>query len=252
MARRVQFSKSEIRQMEKLRAEGKEELSDESFLQKLTEELNHASNRSRNRAIQMKQVQRWFHKRKIPGIGATTSPSSSEELVNAADASLSNNAPECSSDMPKDTGEKVPELMELEFEARSNRDGAWYDVDIFLAHRVLSSGEPEVRVRYQGFGAEEDEWVNVKKAVRERSIALESSECRKVAVGDLVLCFWERSEQAMYFDAHVLEIQRKLHDIRGCRCLFLIKYDHDQTEEKVQLKRLCRRPSRNLSCHRGC
>lgn len=47
----------------------------------------------------------------------------------------------------------------------------------------------EVRVRFVGFGAEEDEWVNIKKAVRERSIPLEHSECHKVKVGDLVLCF---------------------------------------------------------------
>lgn len=47
----------------------------------------------------------------------------------------------------------------------------------------------EVRVRFVGFGAEEDEWVNVKKAVRERSLPLEHSECHKVMVGDVVLCF---------------------------------------------------------------
>lgn len=47
----------------------------------------------------------------------------------------------------------------------------------------------EVRVRYAGFGREEDEWVNVRRAVRDRSIPLEESECHKVKVGDLVLCF---------------------------------------------------------------
>lgn len=47
----------------------------------------------------------------------------------------------------------------------------------------------EVRVRFVGFGAEEDEWINVKNAVRERSIPLEHSECHKVKVGDLVCCF---------------------------------------------------------------
>lgn len=31
--------------------------------------------------------------------------------------------------------------------------------------------------------------MDVKKAIRERSIPLESSECRKVSAGDLVLCF---------------------------------------------------------------
>nr|CAN74985.1 hypothetical protein VITISV_008770 [Vitis vinifera] len=67
--------------------------------------------------------------------------------------------------------------------------GRLYDVDTFLTHRFLSSGELEVRVRFVGFGAEEDEWVNVKKAVRERSLPLEHSECHKVKVGDVVLCF---------------------------------------------------------------
>ncbi|XP_072968044.1 protein SAWADEE HOMEODOMAIN HOMOLOG 1 isoform X2 [Typha angustifolia] len=190
------------------------------------------------------QVQGWFQD-KINQASENTpsSPIASEEMLPVSDTSLSNNAPESSSDLHKGTKDKIPDITELEFEAKSSRDGAWYDVAMFLAHRVLASGELEVRVRFQGFGAEEDEWVNVKKAVRERSIPLESSECRKVSVGDLVLCFRESSEEAIYFDAHVLEIQRKLHDIRGCRCLFLIRYDHDQTEEKVHLRRLCRRPA---------
>ncbi|GKV03459.1 hypothetical protein SLEP1_g15751 [Rubroshorea leprosula] len=136
-------------------------------------------------------------------------------------------------------GKKVPDLSELEFEARSSKDGAWYDVETFLAHTFLSSGEAEVRVRFVGFGAEEDEWVNVKKAVRVRSIPFEHSECHKVKVGDLVLCLQERRDQAIYYDAHVIEIERKMHDIRGCRCVFLIRYDHDNTEERVRLRRLC-------------
>lgn len=239
------FSRPEIRQMEKLLEEGKDDLLDEKFHQKLTKEFNssRAPGRAGGKAIKMEQVRRWFSTRKKDHASeAASSAIVSKELVVVPDASLSNNAPESSCDMPKDIGEKIPEVMELEFEARSSRDGAWYDVATFISHRVLSSGEPEVRVRFQGFGAEEDEWVNVKKAVRERSIPLESSECRKVALGDLVLCFREASDQATYYDAHVVEIQRKLHDIRGCRCLFLIRYDHDQTEERVPLRRLCRRP----------
>lgn len=47
----------------------------------------------------------------------------------------------------------------------------------------------EVLVRFAGFGSEEDEWINVRKSVRERSVPLESSECNKVRVGDPVLCF---------------------------------------------------------------
>ncbi|KAJ4749916.1 Protein SAWADEE HOMEODOMAIN-like protein 2 [Rhynchospora pubera] len=142
---------------------------------------------------------------------------------------------------PQDDKDIMPDLENLQLEARSSRDFAWYDIQTFLAHRV-SNSEMEVRVRYADFGADEDEWVNIKKAVRPRSIPLESSECMKVQAGDLVLCFREGSNEAVHYDAHVMKIERKLHDVRGCRCLFVVKYDHDNTEEKVHLSRLCRRP----------
>lgn len=118
----------------------------------------------------------------------------------------------------------------------------------------------EVLVRFAGFGPEEDEWVNVRKNVRPRSLPCESSECVAVLPGDLILCFQVRmqypdgiisyfgletchpfiefcflslqegKEQALYFDAHVLDAQRRRHDVRGCRCRFLVRYDHDQSE----------------------
>ncbi|GMY13122.1 protein sawadee homeodomain like 1 [Fagus crenata] len=150
---------------------------------------------------------------------------------------------------------KVSNLSELAFEAKSLKDNAWYDVASFLTFRVLCTGELEVRVRFAGFGKEDDEWVNVKRGVRERSIPLEPSECHKVKVGDLVLCFQlsflftsmtyplEREDHAVYCDAYVVEIQRKLHDIRGCRCIFVVRYDHGNSEEKVQLGRICSRPA---------
>lgn len=40
----------------------------------------------------------------------------------------------------------------------------------------------------------------------------------------------EKKDQARYFEAQVTEIQKRLHDIRGCRCLFTIRYVHDSTE----------------------
>ena len=40
----------------------------------------------------------------------------------------------------------------------------------------------------------------------------------------------EGKDQALYFDAHVLDAQRRRHDVRGCRCRFLVRYDHDQSE----------------------
>ncbi|KAJ6854176.1 SAWADEE HOMEODOMAIN-like protein 2 [Iris pallida] len=137
---------------------------------------------------------------------------------------------------------KNPESAQVEFEAKSARDGAWYDVAVFLAHRMFDTEDPEVRVRFSGFGVEEDEWVNVRKFVRQRSLPCENAECVAVLPGDLILCFQEGKEQALYFDAHVLDAQRRRHDVRGCRCRFLVRYDHDQSEEIVPLRKVCRRP----------
>lgn len=44
-------------------------------------------------------------------------------------------------------------------------------------------------VRFAGFGPEEDEWVNILKHIRQRSLPCESSECVAVLPGDLILCF---------------------------------------------------------------
>nr|XP_043624883.1 titin-like [Erigeron canadensis] len=136
---------------------------------------------------------------------------------------------------------RVTDNSQMEYEAKSARDGAWYDVSTFLSHRSLE-GDPEVLVRFAGFGAEEDEWVNVRKNVRQRSLPCEASECVAVLPSDLILCFQEGKEQALYFDAHVLDAQRRRHDVRGCRCRFLVRYDHDQSEEIVALRKICRRP----------
>ncbi|KAJ0880375.1 putative transcription factor homeobox-WOX family [Helianthus annuus] len=137
---------------------------------------------------------------------------------------------------------RVADNSQMEFEAKSARDGAWYDVSTFISHRSLETGDPEVFVRFAGFGAEEDEWVNVRKNVRQRSLPCEASECVAVLPADLILCFQEGKEQALYFDAHVLDAQRRRHDVRGCRCRFLVRYDHDQSEEIVALRKICRRP----------
>ncbi|KAG6790298.1 hypothetical protein POTOM_006446 [Populus tomentosa] len=119
---------------------------------------------------------------------------------------------------------------------------ARYDVGTFQSHRYLDKGDPEVLVRFAGFGPDEDEWLNVCKHVRQRSLPCEASECVAVLPGDLILCFQEGKDQALYFDAHVLDAQRRRHDVRGCRCRFLVRYDHDQSEEIVPLRKICRRP----------
>ncbi|XWS17689.1 hypothetical protein CRYUN_Cryun33cG0088900 [Craigia yunnanensis] len=249
------FTKAEIEKMEKLLLESRELLQSKEFCQKIARNFSLSSGRAGKPIVKWTEVQSWFVARqqestsKVPSLNDT-----SKNQSKIPETCPLNNGHQSSQIIKEilhgllghvclgvvsNVGEKVPDLSALEFEAKSSKDGAWYDVDMFLTHRLLSSGEAEVRVRFVGFGAEEDEWVNVKKAVRVRSIPFEHSECHKVTIGDLVLCLQERRDQSIYYDAHVVEIERKTHDIRGCRCLFLIRYDHDSSEERVRLRRLC-------------
>ncbi|CAI5534341.1 unnamed protein product, partial [Closterium sp. Naga37s-1] len=117
-----------------------------------------------------------------------------------------------------------------------------YDVASLLAHWKTESGEEQVLVRFFGFADEEDEWVSARLSVRPRSLPCEGSECVAVLPGDVVLCFQEASDQALYFDADVRDVQRRRHDVRGCRCRFWVRYRHDNTEEVVPLRKICRRP----------
>ncbi|KAH1067418.1 hypothetical protein J1N35_032405 [Gossypium stocksii] len=233
------FTKAEIEKMEKLLVEPTEPLQSKEFCQKIARSFSASSARAGKSIVKWTEVQSWFAARlkestsKAPSF--TDTPKDQSPIPETCPL---HNGHQGSQNL-KGMGGKIPDLSELKFEAKSSKDGAWYDVDMFLTHRFLSSGEAEVRVRFVGFGAEDDEWVNVKKAVRERSIPFEHSECNKVTIGDLVLCLQERRDQSIYYDAHVVKIERKTHDIRGCRCLFLIRYNHDNSEERVRLRRLC-------------
>ncbi|XP_022936583.1 protein SAWADEE HOMEODOMAIN HOMOLOG 1-like isoform X3 [Cucurbita moschata] len=231
------FTKGEIAKMEKLIEESGEQLLDRDFCQKVTKRFKYTIGLKADCKTSQKLKRGCL---KFPKLAL---PIRLRKVLKAPKMGPFSFAPPHANDLCLKAGKKKPDLSELEFEARSSKDGAWYDVAMFLTHRFLSSGEAEVRVRFVGFGAEEDEWVNIKQSVRERSVPLEHSECQKVKAGDLVLCFQERRDQAIYYDAHIVEVQRRMHDIRGCRCLFLIRYDHDSTEEKVRLRRLCRRPA---------
>uniref|UniRef100_A0A7C9D2Q7 SAWADEE domain-containing protein n=1 Tax=Opuntia streptacantha TaxID=393608 RepID=A0A7C9D2Q7_OPUST len=218
------FAGSEISEMENLFRElGKDSLNQE-FCQELAATFSSSTCRVGKPAISWEQVQGWFQDKQ-------------KDLQASADNCVSR--PDSSVVLK---GKTSADFSELAFEAKSARDNAWYDVGTFLNYRFLSTGELEARVRFAGFGNSHDEWVNVREGVRERSIPLEASECHKVKVGDLVLCYQERPDYAVYTDAHVLEIQRRLHDIKGCRCIFVVRFDEDKTVEKLPLNKICCRP----------
>ncbi|KAG5546170.1 hypothetical protein RHGRI_018370 [Rhododendron griersonianum] len=216
-----------VAEMESILQEHNAQMPTRELLEALAEKFRHvvsAINSNRRYAIRAKTA-------KAPGkLSISPMPREDSSVVrNVSQAPQSAKVPSA----VQSAGRTVSDNSQMEFEAKSARDGAWYDVAMFLSHRSLETGEPDVKVRFAGFGPEEDEWVNVRKHVRQRSLPCESSECVAVLPGDLILCFQEGKEQALYFDAHVLDAQRRRHDVRGCRCRFLVRYDHDQSEFKV-------------------
>ncbi|KAK8637867.1 hypothetical protein V6N13_136325 [Hibiscus sabdariffa] len=238
------FTKAELEKMEKLFLESREVPPSKEFCQKIARSFSSSSGRAGKPIVKWTEVQNWFVAKqqesalKVPSV--TDRSKEDSGIPQTCPLNDGDQYYQILKGLVSKVGEKVPDLSELEFEAKSSKDEAWYDVDTFVSHRCISPSEAEVLVRFAGFGAEEDEWVNVKGAVRERSIPFEHFECHKVVVGDLVLCLQERRDQSIYYDAYILEIERKTHDIRGCRCQFLIRYDHDGSEERVRLRRLCR------------
>ncbi|KAK2971136.1 hypothetical protein RJ640_008560 [Escallonia rubra] len=239
-----EFTLAEIMEMENFYKElGEKSLSWE-FCRELAITFSGSTHRTGKSAIKGEQVQDWFQdkQRKLAAKFALG------EVVAPSDATLTKNAPDnfsllslkeladsrkrksAAEILQKPKGERVAELSELIFEALSSKDCAWYDVGAFLNYRVLSSGELEARVRFAGFRNVEDEWVNVRRAVRERSIPLEPSECHRVKAGDLVLCFRESDDNALYCDAYILEVQRLMHEVTDCSCIFVVRYALDNVE----------------------
>ncbi|KAL1325630.1 hypothetical protein HN51_035684 [Arachis hypogaea] len=245
------FTPTEVTEMETILQNHNYAMPARDVLTALAEKFSESLERKGKITVQMKQVWNWFQNKryairakssKTPGkLNITPMPRDESTTVRNIPQLTAGPIPTTSGSVPT-PGKVTPENSVMEFEAKSGRDGAWYDVASFLSHRYLDTSDPEVLVRFSGFGSEEDEWINIQRNVRPRSLPCESSECVAVLPGDLILCFQEGKEQALYFDAHVLDAQRRRHDVRGCRCRFLVRYDHDQSEEIVPLRKVCRRP----------
>ncbi|KAI3803503.1 hypothetical protein L1987_31655 [Smallanthus sonchifolius] len=275
------FNQAEIAEMEAILQAHKTAMPERQALVSLAEKFSKSEERLGKIEVQMKQVWNWFQNRRyairakaakapgslnvtqmarddssmVKGVPQVTQPHAASSVnvrslpqapqhptIPSASVRTFPQAPQQPPAFSVQSAGRVADHSQMEYEAKSARDGAWYDVSTFLSHRSLETGDPEAFVRFAGFGAEEDEWVNVRKNVRQRSLPCEASECVAVLPADLILCFQEGKEQALYFDAHVLDAQRRRHDVRGCRCRFLVRYDHDQSEEIVALRKICRRP----------
>ncbi|EMS59785.1 hypothetical protein TRIUR3_26092 [Triticum urartu] len=220
------FTQAEVAKMEEVLRE-LDAMPKRPVIQGLIDHFNASPDRSGDGKVpvQYNQVRNWFHNQR-----SAQSQRSRKMMLPPVNEEHHPVAGSYSGNISSDGGH-------VQFEAKSARNGAWYDVAAFLSHRFIDTRDPEVLVRFCWLGPEEDEWIDVCKGVRLRSL-----QCVAVLPGDLILCFKEGKEQACYFDAHVLQVQRRRHDIRGCRCRFLVCYDHDHSEEFVPLSKVCRRP----------
>ncbi|XP_019429313.1 PREDICTED: protein SAWADEE HOMEODOMAIN HOMOLOG 1-like [Lupinus angustifolius] len=240
-----QFSIDEILELERMFQEMGGKPLDRNCYEEIAIKLSSTSHHVGKTTLSWEQVQLWFqNKQKELAADVTFSPDPLKVVVDQSAASFFRNGHRNSS-TPK--GKPATELKGLKFEARSFKDFAWHDVASFLNFRVMSTGELEVRVRYAGFGKDEDEWVNVKGGVRQASTPLEPSECHKVKDGDIVLCFKESDDYALYCDACVLKITRQEHDPVECNCIFTVQYEYDNSEADVYGKDICCRPSEEKS-----
>jgi hypothetical protein len=95
-------------------------------------------------------------------------------------------------------------------EILSSTDRAWYDGDISLEG-------PRVRVHFDGFGSNHDEFLEgdylqrarkLLKTVRLRSKQLQDSECNKVDVGTIVCANYKTPDgtESRYYDARMLMV----------------------------------------------
>lgn len=238
-----EFTLAEVIQMVNFFKEMREKTTSEEFCRELSAKFNGSIHRSGKPPIKWEQVQSWFSDKQTTSAAVVVPFKPQKKSAGSKTAIIKKRTK-----VPTiPSSEAAAELQTLVFEARSAKDFAWFDVSSFLSYRVLSSGELVVRVRFAGFSKDEDEWVSVTKAVRERSVPLEQSECGSVSVGDLVLCFRETEDNALYCDAHIMEIERKTHDSTSCTCIFGVRYDHDNVEGKVTAEKLCYRPRKSAS-----
>ncbi|KAE9459152.1 hypothetical protein C3L33_08944, partial [Rhododendron williamsianum] len=116
----------QIAKMEKLHRESAEQSLDPVFCKRISKDFNRSKGRVGKPVVKWTEVQSWFHNRKqsYPLMDAS-SPNSLEKLSVAPEGPLNKvyKSPQVSNGNLI-FGETIPDLSELEFEAKSSKDGA--------------------------------------------------------------------------------------------------------------------------------
>lgn len=252
-----EFTLAEALEMERLYKKHGEDSQQQEICEELATKFNRSAIRDGKCIITADQVHTWFvdrhaysaikSKRSL-AVAVSDAARKPLQTINPSPNALTNlvalSKAWADAKIPtKPKAQRVAELPDLMFEALSSKDCAWYDVAVFLNFRVMYTGELAIRVRFSGFSHDEDEWVNARNGIRERSIPLVASECHKVKVGDLCLCYRANEDHALYSDAHVVRIERQSHDNDNCTCTFVVRFEYDNAEGELQCSEICIRPS---------
>ncbi|KMZ57519.1 Sequence-specific DNA binding transcription factor [Zostera marina] len=239
------FTPAEVADMEAYLQEVNNAIPSREATIALADKFSASPERLGKTTIQFKQVWNWFQNRRY---SQRAKMSKNQQKINVSPTKKENSIPcrNATNSLSAGPGRDMSDNSKMEFEAKSARDGAWYDVVKFLSHRKSDTDYPEALLRYDGYGSEEDEWVSIVQNLRLRSFPCEETECVLLLPGDPVLCFQVDKDHSLYFDAHIIDVQRRRHDFRGCRCRFLVQYDHDKSQEIIPLQKICRRPETNV------
>ncbi|GKV16441.1 hypothetical protein SLEP1_g27081 [Rubroshorea leprosula] len=157
------FTANEVAEMEAILQEHHNGMPSKEMLTSLAEKFSESADRKGKIVVQFKQIWNWFQNRryairaklsKVPGkLNVSSIPRDESVPVRnvpqpvAASIPAHMTAPMATSVPPAlvaTAGRASSETSFMEFEAKSARDGAWYDVATFLAHRYLDTGDPVI------------------------------------------------------------------------------------------------------------
>ncbi|KAM7503963.1 hypothetical protein LguiB_002867 [Lonicera macranthoides] len=162
------FNQAEVMEMEAILQAHNAAMPAREVLVALAEKFTNSTERSGKITVQMKQVWNWFQNRRYairakaaraPGSSTVAPPMPRDEsatVINAPQAAQPPPAPSATvrsvaqapQHLPapsvQSAGKNGSDNSQMEFEAKSARDGAWYDVASFLSHRYLETGDPVI------------------------------------------------------------------------------------------------------------
>uniref|UniRef100_A0A0D9WQ40 SAWADEE domain-containing protein n=1 Tax=Leersia perrieri TaxID=77586 RepID=A0A0D9WQ40_9ORYZ len=195
------FLRAEVAEMEaRLQQQVNRAIPDRSVIQALAEKFTASTERAGTVGVKPVQVWYWFlnrnrmYRSRNSRMAMLPIGTSHEHKLDSTTRAISSSSTQSTD---SSSGKNHLEGGQIEYEAKSARDGSGFD--ILGLEPWMMNGSMSINV------------------------------CANVLFQDLLN---ERKDHALYFDAQVIDAQKRRHDARGCRCRFLVRYD-DQSEVTV-------------------